>query len=293
MASERGQASLEWTGAMLVVALVLAAAVALGGGAGAASAPAFARAIRCAVLVTCHGEDARLGAEYGSDAAAFVRAHAPNVAYEPGTSTLPVDFRRCRAHRCSDAPDLPGADVWRAARGGAAATVFTHVVDRRPGGPLYVQYWLYYPDSTYNGKARALSKIPLLGAAAKPIAGYHRDDWESYQLRVDPEGRVFARASAHHGYAGRKRWPNLNEAPDLPLRRRTGAWTPASGWTRVSRGSHAGHLVESPRGERRTVADGLRLVPIESLPAAVRAKAFAVSPPWEKAVYRDPEATGT
>jgi hypothetical protein len=278
---------------LFLVTVALTASVALGASAGIAAAPAFARAVRCAVLAGCHGEDRRLGAAYGPDAAAYVRAYAPNVVYERHTRTLPVDFRRCRSHACADAIDFPGLDVWRAARGGAQATVFTHVVDRRPRGSLYVQYWLYYPDSTYDGTARALSHVPVIGAVAKPLAGFHEDDWESYQLRIDPGGAVFARASAHNGYAGRKRWPNLNEAPDLPVYRRTGAWTPATGWTRVSRGSHAGHVVGGPGSERRTLADGLRIVPIETLSPAARAHAFAISPPWRKPVYSEPADTGT
>lgn len=289
---------MEWTAVSLVVAAAFLVAIALGGRAGAASAPGFGRSLRCAVLGACVGEDVRLGHAYGPDASAYVRAYAPNVVYEPGTRTLPVDFRSCRSHRCADAPDARGLDVWRAVPGGARATVFTHVVDRRPAGSLYVQYWLYYPDSTYTGRARAVGSLPLIsmtaiGKLARRVAGFHRDDWESYQLRVDPDGRVFARASAHNGYAGRRHWPNLNEAPDLPLRKRTGAWTPATSWTRVSRGSHAGHLVGGPGTERRTLADGLRLVPIETLSAAARAAAFAIAPPWEKPVYGDPEATGT
>ena len=181
---------------------------------------------------------------YGDDVAGQVRAWAPGFAYEPGTLTLPVDFRRCRAHRCADAPDARGEDVWRSATGESRATVFTHVVDMRGrGGPLYLQYWLYYPDSTWMGGAYAVSRARVVrdtpvGLLAGKVAGHHEDDWESYQLKLMPDGRVFARASAHNGYAGRKRWPNLNELPGEPRlpragrggvrierRARTGAWT--------------------------------------------------------------------
>jgi hypothetical protein len=102
-----------------------------------------------------------------------------------------------------------------------------------------------------------------------------------------------ARASAHHGYAGRLRWPNLNELP-VELRARTAGWTPATGWTRVSRGSHAGHITDGPaRDERRTESNGVAVVPIESLSGAERATAFAIPPPWRKPVYADPERTDT
>jgi len=303
--AQRGSATVEWTALVLVVACVLGAAIVAVPG--ALHAPGFARAIRCAVLGGCHGEDARLEAVYGAEAAAFVRAFAPGIVYERGTSTLPVDYRHCRSHHCSDAP-ADAREAWRSARG-RPATVFTRVVDRRGvGGALYIQYWLYYPDSTYLGPARALGRAPViahtpLGALSRRAAGHHADDWESYQVRVDSGGMVTARASAHHGYAGLRRWPNLNELPREPsvtvpgvgriTRRRGGAWTPVTGWTRVSRGSHAGHLVPGAGDERRTISDGLVLVPVESLSTAERGERFAVTPPWRKPVYADPARTDT
>jgi hypothetical protein len=310
MRGERGAATVEWTGLVLVVAAVLGAATVVAGGLHAGS---LARSIRCAVLAGCRGEDRVLAAAYGDDVAGQVRAWAPGFVYEPGTLTLPVDFRRCRAHRCADAPDARGEDVWRSATGESRATVFTHVVDRRRrGGPLYLQYWLYYPDSTYAGGAYAVSRARVvrdtpLGALAGKAAGHHEDDWESYQLKLMPDGRVFVRASAHNGYAGRRRWPNLNELPGEPKlprvgrngvsvepRHRTGAWTPYTGWTRVTRGSHAGHIPDGPRdGERRTEADGVTLVPIERLSEGDIATSFAITPPWRNPVYAEPERTDT
>jgi hypothetical protein len=96
---------------------------------------------------------------------------------------------------------------------------------------------------------------------------------------------------------------------------------PSTGWTRVSRGSHAGHVpwrvrlrYESVRDhgratravperplypgvgmrERTTTAAGLRLVPLETLDrAGYRRLDPRVSPPWEKRLYHDPLAPGT
>ncbi len=300
---------MEWTAVVLLVALVVGA---VGAGVAAVHAPGLARAIRCAVLAGCGGEDRALERVYGADVAAHVRAWAPGLAYERGTLVLPVDFRHCRSHRCADAAAAHGKDVWRS-RAGRRATVFTRVVDRRArGGALYVQYWAYYPDSTWNGSALALSRAPLvrgtpLGRLAGRAAGRHADDWESVELRIGRDGTVMARASAHGGYAGRPRWPNLNELPVEPRlprrragglrlerRRRTAAWTQSGGWARVSRGSHAGGIPSGPReGERRTASNGIVLVPLESLSASERATPFAVVPPWRKPVYRDPERTAT
>jgi hypothetical protein len=296
MRGERGAATVEWTGLVLVVAAVLGATATV---AGTLHAALLSRSIRCAVLAGCRGEDRVLAAAYGDDVAGHVRAWAPGFVYEPGTLTLPVDFRRCRAHRCADAPEARGMDVWRSRTGESRATVFTHVVDRRAsGGALYVQYWLYYPDSTYQGTAYAISRTRLVrdtpvGAVAGKVAGHHEDDWESYQVKVTPDGTVYSRASAHHGYSGRKRWPNFNELPGKE-HRRAGAWTPGTGWTRVSRGSHAGHIPEGPHeDERRTEADGVALVPIERLSQGDLATSFAIVPPWRKPVYADPERTDT
>jgi len=225
-----------------------------------------------------------------------VRRYVPNVAYEPGTMSLPVDFRRCRVERCADGPDRRGADVNRAARSGEQATVFTRVLDRRGrGGDLYIQYWLYYPTSNYEGRA-VRRRIGLGGAPFD-----HRDDWESYQVRITPSGEAFARASAHNGYAGRRRWPNTNELPDVKVPvtgwrvgpKRTPAWTRATGWTRVSRGSHAGFIPTAAGDERRTEANGIAIVPIERLPTVDRNTRFEISPPWRKQAYTDPERTKT
>jgi hypothetical protein len=295
---EHGQAAIEWTALLLLVLVVLAAAAAVAP-VGGTTLP---RRIACALLGSCRHE--RLAEAYGDDVATLVERHAPNIAYEPGTLTLPVDFRRCRAHACSDAPDRAGpASV--SARGNEPATTFTHVVDERAsGGPLAIQYWLYYPDSTYLGPAHALRRAPLIGGLARGVAGHHEDDWESYQVLVGADGHVRARASAHNGYRGRKSaLPNPNELPDGLLGlaskiirqpvRRSGAWTDATGWTRVSRGSHAGHVVDSARLERFTLRDDLRLVPGERLSERARANRFAISPPWRKTVWRDPSDTGT
>ncbi|MDQ6915062.1 MAG: hypothetical protein M3155_04545 [Actinomycetota bacterium] len=317
MTSEDGQATVEWTGLLLVVVVALGAAGAVMGL--VAPGVGLARALRCAVLAGCRGEEGRLEVAYGAEVAGLVRAFAPGVDYEPRTLTLPVDFRSCRSHRCADAPDRRGVDVWRTARG-RAATAFTHVVDRRgQGGDLFVQYWLYYPDSTWNAKLRLVGRLlPLspLGWWSGKAAGFHRDDWESFQVRVTRGGDVFARASAHNGYAGAHHWPNLNELPvEAPIptiaddavglgapggrhvavswRRRSDAWVPATGWTHVSRGSHAGFVPSGPGNDRRTESNGLRLVPIERLDARALATRFAIVPPWRKPVYADPERTDT
>jgi hypothetical protein len=293
--SERGQASIEWVALLLMVSLALAAGLAFvptvdGRPLGAA----IARAIVCAVKGDCGREHAQLVRAYGDRDAALVRKHAPNIVYEPGTLTLPVDYRRCRSHRCSDAPDDRDLDVHRAKRGGAPATAFTHVVRR--GGKTYIQYWLYYPDSpsTFLGSHAILKTLGIRDPA------FHPDDWEGFMVRVDKRGREWVRATAHGHYQWCKHFWCKDE------------WGRGTGWTRVSRGSHAGHipLRTEPRlkrwgvaitykplrpgaglRERSTTAPGLHLVPLETLPKRTyKPLKGGIKPPWTKRVYLDPTA---
>lgn len=271
MRAEHGQATVEWVGVVaLLVVLLAGAAVVL-------DASWLPRRLSCAIARACDP----IADRYGRDVAQLVRAHAPGLVYQRGTLTLPVDFRSCTSHVCSDAPDRPGR-----ARG--AATVFTRVVDRRPAGDLFVQYWLYYPDSTY-----------VSAHLTRLVGGSHAGDWESYQVRVGSHGRARARASAHHGYTGAR---GLIEACQAPLPRRVSrlvddcdAWTRPTGWMRVTRGSHAGHLVERPRpDERYTPRSDLRLIPIESVATDdCEPLGGTIPPPWCKPVYDEPERDDT
>ena len=274
MGNQRGQAALEWVGLVLLVALACGAAVAVGAGAvdGRPLGAELARALVCAVRGDCDGEDDELRAAYGDRDAALVREFLPSLVYEPRTRTLPVDFRECRSHSCSDAPDEEGLDVHRTRH--AHATVFTHVV--RDGGETFVQYWLYYPDSTstWAGSA-AIWRWTIERTAKKDYPGYHRDDWESVQVRIDDAtGAARIRASSHGGHS---------------------PWARFGGWSRVSYGSHAGHIpLPAPDpDERTTTAAGVRVVPIERLSREELATEFEVTPPWDKAVYLDPRSAST
>ena len=286
---------MEWVG------LVLLAALSLGGLASAAPAVDgrsfggfLAHRIVCAVKRGCDDGDAGLGRAHGRRDAALLRSHAPNIVYEPGEESLPVDWRRCRSRRCSDADDDRDSDVHRS-RSGRRATVFTRVVRRR--GRLYLQYWLYYPDSntTWAGSDRLWERSRLLPLVARALGGsgrypgFHPDDWEGYQVRIDPDGSTWARATAHGHYQGCKQ------------RRCRNRWIGSTRWTRVSRGSHAGHIPVERRGgrfeprypgrdmrERTSTSEGLHLVPLEGIDR--RRYRRLDRPPWQKPSYRDAES---
>jgi hypothetical protein len=266
--SERGQATVEWSALVLVVVLVLAGAgFVIARGDGWRFGQGVLDSIICAAFDRCPDalEDA-----YGDDVARSVREYAPNIVYERRSAALPVDLRRCRRVECSNGSDR--VETIDASELGLPVTAFTRVIDRRrETGTLYVQYWLYFPESFSGGIGRKL------GPLAQHWPGFHKDDWEGLQLRIGPSGRVAARATAHGQYK------NSIDSNGW------GHWT---GWYRVSGGSHAGHLVRANTGERATPASSLRLVPLETL-GGRDLERFAVSPPWKKDVYSDPESSSS
>jgi hypothetical protein len=311
--------------------------------------------IVCAVKLTygCRSDPA-LASAYG-ELGGKVRDNAPRIVYERGMTALPVDFRTCRSPECSDGPATGAVSRSLAGR---PVTAFTHVIDcRDPGaatargydcsgeraGRVYVQYWTYYGDSATS---RA---TPILGSR-----GYHRDDWEGYEIRINRDGSVDARATSHNGYNGSDN-PAMDWSSDAAGRvpgaasvrdaaewlglRATGGWIPSESTLYVSGGSHAGHAGEGSLGRAfaellagaGTALDGerpgaplaaarlrhrqailagrishalfgpgaritprasVRLVPVEGM-AGRDSYSFAISPPWRKRAYLDPEYPGT
>jgi hypothetical protein len=262
-----GQATIEWVALLLVVTLALGALGYLGTSVGGwRLGEAIVDAIVCAAAGGCPDE---LEDAYGEDLARAVRKFTPNIVYERSSAQLPVDFRRCRELECANGSDRAGPID--ESETGLPTTAFTRVIDRRPdGGSLYLQYWLYFPESFSGGIGRKL------GPLASSWPGFHPDDWEGYQVRI-AGGRVSARATAHGGYKG------LEDSS---------GWGPWTGWYRISGGSHAGHLVTRPARERTTPTGAIRLVPLERL-SATDAYSFEVTPPWRKAVYSDPESAAS
>jgi hypothetical protein len=307
MCCERGQATIEWTGLVALVTIVFGALVAfVPVSDGWSFGGWLAHSIFCAFRGGCDEGDDALRHAYGGADAALVRRYAPNIVYEPGTFTLPVDFRSCRAHWCSDAPDDQGLAVHESTRARIPAAAYTHVLHFE--GQTFLQYWFYYPDSntTLPGVREAWDAI-MPGR----YPGFHNDDWEGYQVRIDRSGHALVRATSHYGYQACKEVQCENK------------WTDWTGWTRVSKGSHAGHIpleTDWSRGyarrhhgppfrrvlgyrpllpgrdlhERTTSAADLDLIPIETLPyEALHTHFDGITPPWMKDVYLDPLSNKT
>jgi hypothetical protein len=205
MAGQRGQSTVEWIGLLLLVGLAMAGIAVAGWslpGAGVARAIA-SRLLCAAALADRCGDEPALITAYGTEVGKLVQSHMPSILYEQGSRAVPVDFRRCRSTDCGDGPGH--GYVWRS-DAGLPVSAFVHVIDCRPdsaarfeadgadcsserAGNLYLQYWLYYADSA------TLRSIPGVGQA-----GYHHDDWESVQFRIQADGSVDERASSHDGY---------------------------------------------------------------------------------------------
>lgn len=314
---ECGQASVEWIALVALVALLLGAIASATGTLGAvASVPrAVLERLVCAVRLSENCRAApKLERAYDAELAHLLQAHAPTLLYERGMRALPVDYRRCRADGCAEGS---GSGHQTRSREREPVTAFTHVIDCRPGraarteaagadcsgrrrGNLYLQYWFYYPGSaTAEGSTPLKPAIRKLSTAlGKP--SFHPDDWESYQVKVGPGGS-FARASSHHGHGYELGSDRL--IPGFRLDRRGGlafasaprvenGWGPEAGTLYVSGGSHAGSARVYKRVARATKDHRLRLIPLTRIAASDRTS-FAVTPPWRKRVFRDPEYGGT
>jgi hypothetical protein len=288
MSRESGQATVEWIGIVLALSAAFSIAIAAGLAAdGRSFGGMLIHRIACAAAADCDDGDAALRHVYGAEDAALVRRYLPGLVYEPGERQVPVDWRQCRDVACAVARDDRDFDVHRTIAG-HGVTVFTHMLRRQDR--RYIQYWFYYPDSNttfahsdkFWRQSRLLQLGGLLvrGSAAYP--GYHRDDWEGASVRVGADGRGVMRVTSH-GHWQWCKWASCK-----------GRWGRFDGWTRVSRGSHAGHVPELPvedLDERTTSPDGIRLVPLEGLERRhYRRLDPDIAPPWLKEAYREPES---
>ncbi len=297
-----GQGTVEYIGIVLLVAVLFGALLTFSGLAddGVRLGRAVAERLVCAV----RGSDScalpldEVAGAYGPALAALARANAPEIRFEDADLiSLPVDPRRCRERRCSDTSDRGSLE--RSAVG-EPASVLVHVIDCREGhetegadcsgdraGRVYIQYWLYYPDS-----------------ATKPFgdAGFHEDDWESFQVRINTDGTVDSRASSHSSYNYAPEAINLSDigtakvpGTDIEIADfHESAWGDDNGFIWVSDGSHAGRAAGDDHYFRSVAGDRLQLIPIETnLDGMERMKWDGITPPWLKPVWRDPEDKGT
>ena len=201
----------------------------------------------------------------------LLRRYVPRLVLERdrygADAAVPVDVAVCRS-------------PWCAALGTGRPALFAHRV-RRPG-VTYLEYWFYYPDSR------------TLHAPLAVLEGFHRDDWEGVVVRVPDAGWPGARATAHRGLVGsRAAW--LGGDP---------GWLPVGPHPVVYRaaGSHANGFgpvgIDAPldrwNGTLGVVEPGaFEVIAADTAPALRLRYDPAAVPPWRKALWRHPEATGT
>lgn len=289
MRDQRGQASIEWVALALIAMLIFGGLLAtLPAVDGRSLGGALAHRLTCTVKGHCEDGDDELRRAYGAADAALVRSHLQGLVFEPGERQLPVDWRSCRAVDCALTRDDRDLDVHRSETG-LPATVFTHL--SRRAGRRYIQYWFYYPDSntTWAASDKIWEHSPVgdighLITGSDGYPGFHEDDWEGAMIRLEADGEAALRVTSH----GHWRW--------CKQRRCEGRWGPATGWTRVSRGSHAGHVptdAEPGHGlrERTATPEAIRLIPLEGVDKGrYRRLDPGISPPWEKDSYVNPES---
>jgi len=170
---DEGAASVEHTGLVLLIALLLVACVsALAAGPptqeGRELGATLARKLRCAPRLPGPCWRDPLTEAYGRPLAGLVRALAP----QPGTAAgpggapeVPVDFRYCRRPSCAIPSGRLGLTT-----SNRRVTAFTSIADgRRAGGVVEVTYWLYRPGIGWQRLRRHATAADVAAAASTPL----------------------------------------------------------------------------------------------------------------------------
>jgi hypothetical protein len=164
---QRGAASVEHVGLVLLVALLALAAIAsvvaspLEGGRELGSA--IARKLRCQPRLPGPCWRDPLTEAYGRPLGGTVRALAPRP--RPSGGLMPVDFRYCRSASCAQ----PGSSE-RLTASNRRTTAFLSIDDRRPaGGGVLITYWLYRPTLGWERIERRASSADVAALAGTPL----------------------------------------------------------------------------------------------------------------------------
>jgi hypothetical protein len=166
--SERGSASVEHIGlVMLIAALMLACVAALASGPPPQEArelgSAIARKLRCAPALPGPCWQDSLTEAYGRPLGGAIRALAPSP--QPEHNLVPVDFRYCRSASCATFTGDP-----RLTASNRRTTAFTSVDDNRHGdGTVTIVYWLYRPSLGWSSVRRRVSGAEVQALASTPL----------------------------------------------------------------------------------------------------------------------------
>jgi hypothetical protein len=170
MEGERGAASVEQAGLILLIAVLCAAvAAAVLSRGGQAESRELARAVAQKIRCAAHGPGPcwqdPLTEAYGRPVAGLVRALAPVPEPAGALGLLPVDFRRCRQASCAapgERPELTASN--------RRVSAFVAVEDhRRSGGPIEIDYWHYRPTLGWERIRRTATAADVATHAMTPL----------------------------------------------------------------------------------------------------------------------------
>lgn len=170
---ERGAATVEYAGLVLLVAALIATLIAAVASSPPTSAArelgsTLARRLRCAPALPgpCWRDPLTLA--YGRPLAGAVRALAPSpqtARAADGSPLLPVDFRYCRSESCA----LPGPRYGLTASN-RRVNAFVSVSDhRRSTGIVEITYWLYRPTLGWSRVVREATSQEVAATASTPL----------------------------------------------------------------------------------------------------------------------------
>jgi len=175
LGSNRGSATVEQTGLILLVAAAFAGLVAfqllLRDPPGRELGQRVANRIACGprALETCNQHPAV--SAYGWPVARLVRYLAPVPMARPGpdgTPLVPVDFRYCQRSSC--AVPQAGERGSRLTTANRRTTVYTEVTDRRAStGTIDITYWLYRPSLGWERLEKQATTADLEAAAGTRV----------------------------------------------------------------------------------------------------------------------------
>lgn len=174
-AGQRGSATVEHAALVVLIGLLASAVILAVAGArghdGALLGSAIARKQRCAVRYPDPCWQDPLTDAYGRSVAGAVRALAPAPEARIGPDGEPlvgVDYRRCRQPSCATA--LPGVAGLHLTASNRRTAAFTAVRDeRRSGGGVDIDYWIYRPTLGWELIRRHADPATLTGTASTKL----------------------------------------------------------------------------------------------------------------------------
>ena len=263
MRCERGQATIEWVGLVLLASLVLGAlAAAVPVVDGRSFGGFLSHRIVCAVKRSACGDRA-LARAYGREDAALLRRHAPGHRLRAGRALAAGGLPRVPQPRLLGRTRRPRPRRPPHPRRQPRHRLHARDPPQRPDLPPVLAL-LPGLQLHRRGLGRAVAAQPPR-AGSRSYPGYHDDDWEGYAVRIGRDGRVAVRVDVPRPLAV------------VQVRRLPRSLGPADrldpGLAGEPRGARPARAPgRGPAGAHAPPREGLRLVPLEASTAAATAR---------------------